>query len=156
DGASLQTWGIVQNLSGEDWTNVSLSLVTEAPLAFHAELATPVIPTRPTITDGGDVIAVVPHTETTLSEAPPAPPPPPASMAPPRRWMAMKPGRPMAKKSRAARGGEAGADMMLDMASPAEAEVAVGGGGGAYSRQTRNLAALAAIGVQSGSTRYDL
>ena len=28
--------------------------------------------------------------------------------------------------------------------------------GGAYSRQTRNLAALAAIAVQSGTTRYDL
>ncbi len=68
DGASLQTWGIVQNLSGEDWTNVSLSLVAEAPLAFHAELATPVIPMRPTVTDGGDVIAVIPRTETTLAE----------------------------------------------------------------------------------------
>jgi hypothetical protein len=45
--------------------------------------------------------------------------------------------------------------MMLDQASPAEAEIAVGGGG-VYSRQTRNLAALAAIGVQAGSTRYDL
>jgi hypothetical protein len=31
-----------------------------------------------------------------------------------------------------------------------------GEGGPAYSRQTRNLAALAAIGVQSGTTRYDL
>src|SRR6185295_14278129 len=31
-----------------------------------------------------------------------------------------------------------------------------GGGETAYSRQTRNLAALAAIGVQSGTTRYDL
>ena len=64
DGASLQTWGIVQNLSGEDWTNVSLSLVAEAPLAFDAALATPVIPPRPTVTDGGEVIAVVPRTET--------------------------------------------------------------------------------------------
>ena len=61
DGANLQTWGIVQNLSGEDWTNVSLSLVAEAPLAFDASLATPVIPPRPTVSDGGDVIAVVPR-----------------------------------------------------------------------------------------------
>lgn len=157
EGASLQTWGIVQNLSGEDWTNVSLSLVTEAPLAFHAELATPVIPTRPTVTDGGDVIAVVPRSETSLADLPPAPPPPPASMAAPAPSLAAKPGRQMNKKSRPARGGEAaGADMMLDMSSPAEAEVAVGGGGGVYSRQTRNLAALAAVGVQSGTTRYDL
>src|SRR6478672_10655722 len=75
DGASLQTWGIVQNLSGEDWTNVSLSLVAEAPLAFDASLATPVIPARPTVTDGGEVMAVVPHSETSLAAAPPPPPP---------------------------------------------------------------------------------
>ena len=30
-GATLQAWGIVQNLSGEDWRNVSLSLIAEAP-----------------------------------------------------------------------------------------------------------------------------
>ena len=73
EGANLQTWGIVQNLSGEDWTNVSLSLVAEAPLAFDASLATPVIPPRPTVSDGGDVIAVVPRSETSLSQAPPPP-----------------------------------------------------------------------------------
>ena len=45
--------------------------------------------------------------------------------------------------------------LSLNGAAAPELEVA-GGGGGVYSRQTRNLAALAAIGVQSGSTRYDL
>ena len=69
EGANLQTWGIVQNLSGEDWTNVSLSLVAEAPLAFDASLATPIIPPRPTVSDGGDVIAVVPRSETSLAQA---------------------------------------------------------------------------------------
>src|SRR5712675_2253979 len=54
-GASdLQAWGIVQNLSGEDWTNVRLSLIAGAPLAFEATLGTPVIPTRPTVTDMGE------------------------------------------------------------------------------------------------------
>jgi hypothetical protein len=155
DGASLQTWGIVQNLSGEDWTNVSLSLVAEAPLAFHAELATPVIPTRPTITDGGDVIAVVPHTETTLAEEPPMPAP--AAIAEPAPSARMAPGRAINKKARALGGGAADAeDMMLGLSSPAASAIEIGGGGGVYSRQTRNLAALAAIGVQSGSTRYDL
>ena len=101
DGASLQTWGIVQNLSGEDWTNVSLSLVAEAPLAFHAELATPVIPTRPTVTDGGDVIAVVPRTRNHAGGGAAALPPP-ASVAAPAPSVAMRPGRPMNKKSRAA------------------------------------------------------
>ena len=44
--ADLQAWGIVQNLSGEDWTNVKLSLVAGAPLSFEAQLGTAVIPTR--------------------------------------------------------------------------------------------------------------
>ena len=76
EGANLQTWGIVQNLSGEDWTNVSLSLVAEAPLAFDASLATPVIPPRPTVTDGGDVIAVVPRVGDQPGAGPRPPPPP--------------------------------------------------------------------------------
>jgi Domain of unknown function (DUF4139) len=36
--ASMQAWGVVQNLSGEDWKNVRLSLVAGAPLAFEATL----------------------------------------------------------------------------------------------------------------------
>jgi len=55
--ADLQAWGIVQNLSGEDWKDVKLSLVAGAPLAFEAQLGIPVIPTRPTVTDNGEVIA---------------------------------------------------------------------------------------------------
>lgn len=82
DGASLQTWGIVQNLSGEDWTNVSLSLIAEAPLAFDASLARAVVPPRPQITDDGEVIAVVPRSETSLAQEPAAPPPPPPAPAP--------------------------------------------------------------------------
>jgi hypothetical protein len=162
DAASLQTWGIVQNLSGEDWTNVSLSLVAEAPLAFYASLATPVIPSRPTVTDGGDVIAVVPRSETTLAEAPPSPPPSAAGMAMPSA------APPPAQRYRANKKARAAAD--LDDSFGAQAEGAgmqggdFAGGGGvlggengpAYSRQTRNLAALAAVGVRSGTTRYDL
>ena len=81
DGASLQTWGIVQNLSGEDWTNVSLSLVAEAPLAFDASLGIPIIPQRPVVSDGGEVMAVVPRSETSLAqqEAAPVAAPPPAA-----------------------------------------------------------------------------
>lgn len=78
--ADLQAWGIVQNLSGEDWKDVHLTLVAGAPLAFESTLGTPVIPIRPTVTDSGEVIASVPHAETSLEqkEAPPPPPPPPA------------------------------------------------------------------------------
>jgi hypothetical protein len=84
-GTNLQAWGIVQNLSGEDWSGVKLSLVAGAPLAFEATLGTPVIPRRPTVTDMGEVIASVPRSETSLNQEPmamPAPPPPPPAEAP--------------------------------------------------------------------------
>ena len=166
DGAILQTWGIVQNLSGEDWTNVSLSLVAEAPLAFDASLATAVIPPRPTVSDGGDVIAVIPRSETSLAQGPP----PPAASAPAPESMdrmeedkAMAaPGRsrsarPSAQPSKKAKGG-----MAAELFSRDDAGSVVGGGGFGgiatpdYSQRTKNLAALAAIGVQAGTTRYDL
>src|SRR5580704_12003889 len=77
--ADLQAWGIVENLSGEDWKNVKLSLVAGAPLAFRADLGTPVIPDRPTVTDNGEVIAAVPHAETTLAGWSPPPEEPAAA-----------------------------------------------------------------------------
>jgi hypothetical protein len=81
--ADLQAWGIVQNLSGEDWKGVKLSLVAGAPLAFQATLEKPVIPVRPVVTDQGEVIASVPTGETSLSDVSPPPPPPPPPMAEP-------------------------------------------------------------------------
>lgn len=68
-GADLQAWGIVQNLSGEDWDNVKLALVAGAPLAFQSTLGTPVIPQRPVVTDTGEVISSVPGSETSLEES---------------------------------------------------------------------------------------
>src|SRR5262249_28955340 len=76
-------WGIVQNLSGEDWKGVELSLVAGAPLAFQATLEKPVVPPRPVVSDQGEVIASVPVGETSLAEPPPPPPPPPPAAAPP-------------------------------------------------------------------------
>jgi hypothetical protein len=64
--ADLQAWGIVQNLSGEDWNGVTLSLVAGAPLAFQSTLGTPVVPQRPVVTDQGEVVAVVPTGVTSL------------------------------------------------------------------------------------------
>jgi hypothetical protein len=66
--ADLQAWGIVQNLSGEDWRGVSLSLVAGAPLAFQSTLGTPVIPQRPIVTDKGEVVAAMPTGVTSLDE----------------------------------------------------------------------------------------
>jgi len=65
----LQAWGIVQNLSGEDWTDVRLSLVAGSPVSFRSELATPVTPRRPVVTDQGAVIDAVPLGQTTLAQA---------------------------------------------------------------------------------------
>ncbi len=79
--AQVQAWGIVQNLSGEDWRDVRLSLVAGAPVSFRSELAQPVVPPRPVVTDQGAVIDAVPTSETTLAQdgsavatATPAPP----------------------------------------------------------------------------------
>jgi hypothetical protein len=69
--AYLQAWGVVQNLSGEDWKNVKLSLVAGAPLAFEAQLGEPIIPVRPVVTDRGEVIASVPKSDTSLKQGPP-------------------------------------------------------------------------------------
>jgi hypothetical protein len=154
-GATLQAWGIVQNLSGEDWSNVSLSLIAEAPLAFDASLATPVIPPRPTVTDGGDVIAVVPRSETSLAQGGP---PPPAAAAPAPMMMDREAeadmatqaeegamGAPMARK-------KAGAPPPRSMAAP----MPMAAPAPAYSGRAKNLSALAAIALQAGATRYDL
>jgi len=70
DGADLQVWGIVQNLSGEDWKNVELTLVAGAPIAFESTLGEAITPTRPVITDTGEIIAQVPEGMTTLAQGP--------------------------------------------------------------------------------------
>lgn len=72
--AQIQAYGVVQNLSGEDWSDVQLSLVTGAPVSFRSELAEPVITERPLVTDRGEVIDAVPQGDTTLASEP-APPP---------------------------------------------------------------------------------
>jgi hypothetical protein len=65
--AQIQAYGVVQNLSGEDWRDVQLSLVTGAPVSFRSELAEPVITERPLVTDRGEVIDAVPQSDTTLA-----------------------------------------------------------------------------------------
>jgi hypothetical protein len=69
-GADLQVWGIVQNLSGEDWKHVELTLVAGAPIAFESTLGDAITPVRPVITDTGEIIAQVPEGMTTLGTQP--------------------------------------------------------------------------------------
>ena len=45
----LQGWAIIDNVSGEDWKNVSLSLVSGLPISFIQDLYAPRFKKRPTI-----------------------------------------------------------------------------------------------------------
>jgi hypothetical protein len=74
DHLHVQAWGIVQNVSGEDWSDVSLSLVAGAPVSFRSELARAVIPPRPVVTDQGAVIDAVPLGDVTLAQRDPSEP----------------------------------------------------------------------------------
>ncbi len=165
--ADLQAWGIVENLSGEAWTGVKLSLVAGAPLAFESQLGTPVIPDRPIVTDQGEVIAAMPKAETSVeqdreeqknAEMPPPAPPPPA-VALPTGAAASAPAAPPSKVARdrtsagggGAPGGHAGTRARAEAGPstpPAE--------GWARPSQPRSLQSLAAIAVQTGTTRYDI
>ncbi len=169
--ADLQAWGIVENLSGEDWRGVSLALVAGAPLAFESTLGVPVIPTRPTVTDNGEVISAVPRSETSLQQesaagASPPPPPPPATaeMAEPEMddekmadrasdsAVATRPGAPP-KAGRAATGGTAKKPSSAMAPMPMPAPVMKARQAVSAPRDVRSLAAVAAEG---GTTRYDL
>jgi hypothetical protein len=68
DGALLQGWAVVQNLSGEDWDDVRMSVTSGAPLSFRADLGRPVIPSRPMVTDSGEVVAAPVHAEVALAD----------------------------------------------------------------------------------------
>ena len=184
-GADLQAWGIVQNVSGEDWKNVELSLVAGAPLAFESTLGEPVTPARPVVTDSGEVIAAVPEGVTSLnereggavnrvgppSEAPPAPPPPvpPAPSTQPAA---------LAGRTRGSAGSGYGAaasspKMFVSPARAVAAEPEADRADAKYDKAEernvtlnelgkgglsapRRISALAAVAVDSGATRYRL
>ena len=76
--ALLQAWAVVDNTSGEDWSDVSLGLTSGAPIAFRYDLHTPRDVDRSDLTESGvrkQASAMV--GETTFEEAPP-----PAAAAP--------------------------------------------------------------------------
>jgi hypothetical protein len=51
--ALLQGWAVIDNVSGEDWTQVSLSLTSGAPIAFRYDLHTPRDVYRSDMTESG-------------------------------------------------------------------------------------------------------
>ncbi len=157
--AELQAWGIVQNLSGEDWQNVRLSLVAGAPIAFQADLGRAVIPSRPIITDEGEVIAAVPVGETSLDQLKEAPAPAPA-VAP------MDPAAEAADEEDslstdgvafgAARGAASGATTSSPMKKGMRRGARPSAPPPPPSMAPRRTTALAAMAVEAGSTRYDI
>ncbi|NUP09084.1 MAG: DUF4139 domain-containing protein [Polyangiaceae bacterium] len=73
--ALLQAWAVVDNTSGEDWSNVNLGLTSGAPIAFRYDLHTPRDVPRSDLTESGvrrQAEAMV--GETIFEEAPPPPP----------------------------------------------------------------------------------
>jgi hypothetical protein len=66
----LQGWAIVDNVVGEDWNNVALSLVAGAPQSFIQNLSQPYYAERPTISLP-DTVSTTPQTyESTLTTGP--------------------------------------------------------------------------------------
>jgi Domain of unknown function (DUF4139) len=80
--ALLQGWAVVDNTSGEDWSQVKLSLTSGEPIAFEYDLHTPRTVGRSDLTEAGvRKRAVVALGETTYGEYEEAPPPPPPASA---------------------------------------------------------------------------
>ena len=157
---SLQAWGIVQNLSGEDWNQVQLSLVAGAPIAFQSTLSRPVTPARPVVSDTGELISAVPQSESSLAQLEPGAPPPPVQ--------APAAAAPMMGELREEESSNGpAASRSANMARPSRAmkkERSRSPVGGAYAGKPmgsaipseRNRALLASTAVTAGSTRYDL
>ncbi len=172
DRAQVQAWGIVQNLSGEDWSGVRLSLVAGAPVSFRSELAQAVIPTRPVVTDEGAVIDAVPMGDTTLAQSADAPAAQPAPAASPiaSQTVLATAGDEAAHEfddaeqrgpvnTRGRRAGQAaGASTGVELAQRMERlrNVSRAPVTPPRSASPRNVASLAALAVQGGTTRYDL
>ena len=175
----MQVWGILQNQSGEDWKNVTLSLVAGAPLAFQATLEKPVIPLRPTVSDQGEVFGSIPTGETSLADQPAAAPPPPAV------WAATPAAAPdmddedLKEETEATGKYKKSADKAPSRSARAEAKDMgpMGGAGmpgryyqpaaqsapmeaprpmGVMPTARRSVSALAAVAMEAGTTRYDL
>ncbi len=94
----LEGWAIVDNTTGEDWTNINLSLVSGRPISFVISLYEPRFVTRPTVDLPDDAAAAPVVYQGAMGalagggggvgygRAPgmaKAPPPPPASTPPP-------------------------------------------------------------------------
>ena len=77
-GVQLQGWAIVDNVSGEAWKDVDLTLVVGSPLSFRYNLHKPHRVPRPDLSSRMPQVAEAPPESDVGYEEPPAPPPPAA------------------------------------------------------------------------------
>ncbi len=187
--AELQSWGIIENLSGENWNDVELILVAGAPLAFQSNLGQPVTPPRPLVSDSGEVIDAMPEGVTSVAskngpvdryepEMQGAPPAPPAAEpleeadadnVDKKSESVSKRSNGMGRKAGGSGGGlgypegaigtagkpvSSTSRMKKPAAPAAPAMPAPMPMRATAPSQPRNMSALAAVAVQSGSTRY--
>ncbi|MBL8214392.1 MAG: DUF4139 domain-containing protein [Bryobacterales bacterium] len=83
DTASLlEGWAIVDNTTGEDWTNVSLAVVSGRPISFISKLYEPRYRDRP-VAELAEERALAPTVYAGAVEAAPPPPAPMAAMSAP-------------------------------------------------------------------------
>jgi hypothetical protein len=85
--AQLQGWAVVENLSGQDWKNVELTLVSGQPVMFRQALYRAYYVERPEVPV--EVVGrLLPNVDTGQTAFPPPAPPPPAPATMPRPGMA--------------------------------------------------------------------
>ncbi len=77
----LQGWAVVDNVSGEDWNNVQLSLVAGTPMSFVYDLHTPQFMKRVDLTPRNRQVAMAPVIERSGVAMPAAEPAPSAKEA---------------------------------------------------------------------------
>ena len=129
--AHLQGWAVLENRSGNDWKDVSLTLVSGSPVTFRQALYQSYIVPRPTIPVdlGSHVLPMADRgslgrMDKESDAVPPPPPPPPGAMAPaPAPSMTMEEPRGR-MEARAAGGGVARAFRPAQAPTPAQAEEA--------------------------------
>lgn len=151
----LQAWGIIQNISGEDWKNIRLSLVAGSPISFETNLAYSYIPPRPMISDYGEVISSVPTSETTLAEEPPMAPEPEYNEAIPMAggMESLKSAPPSPSKMKKAPKSQIKAETQYKGGGYGKSAYDDGFSGSMIPKESTQLAAVV---VEGGQTRYDI
>jgi hypothetical protein len=137
----IQGWAQIDNPTGEAWDNVSVSLISGAPVSFQMNLYDPLYTTRATVPVPGGLVAaprqyeaaVRSETSATLAAAPP--PPPAAAAAAKQAQDALNQGRMLADGMSISggggggRGGRGGGAAITSAEALANAPLVPGAGG---------------------------